>query len=349
MAEANMKIIDVDVHPRLPNPQVLRPYLRQPWTSHPLTPPTGGYAAPFPTTLPESVPPSGGPPASDPAHLARAWIEPNGIEYAVLTGTMFDVSVLLDPDHAAALASAYNQYMAEQWLPEHPAFRGSIVVAPQDAERAVQEIERMAANPKMACVVLGTAQPSLLGQRHYHPIYAAAQRHGLPVAVHLGADGAGASHPPTPAGYPAHYMEYELRASPSFMGHLISLLCEGVPERYPELKFAFLGSGVSWLPHLMWRLDKNFKGLRSTVPWLKRFPSEYLREQFRFSTAPLEEPDDPELMLKLFDMMGAEQLLMYAGDYPCADREHQHRVLDRLSPEAKRNIMYNNAKALYRL
>ncbi|MDF2724611.1 MAG: amidohydrolase, partial [Paenibacillus sp.] len=222
-------------------------------------------------------------------------------------------------------------------------------VATQDPSLAVREIDRMAERPEMAAIVLSTAQPALLGQRRFHPIYEAAARHGLPVAIHVGNDGAGSTPPPTASGYPTHFMEYHVRASQSFLGHIISLVCEGVPAKFPTLKFAILGGGVSWIPHLMWRLDKNFKALRSTAPWLTRFPSEYIRDHFLFSTNPLEEAYDPAHMLQLFEMFDAENALMYASDYPNAECNVQTDILSRLSPEAQQKIYYDNAKKLYRL
>jgi predicted TIM-barrel fold metal-dependent hydrolase len=188
-----------------------------------------------------------------------------------------------------------------------------------------------------------------LGQRRFHPIYEAASRHGLPIAIHLGIDGAGATPPPTPSGFPTHYMEYHLRATQSYLAHIISLVCEGVPEKYPSLKFVILGGGISWIPHLFWRFDKNYKALRSTTPWLKRFPSEYIREHFLFSTTPLEEPDDPQFLLDLFNMIDAENVLVYSSDYPSRDYDIQSKLLSRLSAEAQQKIYYDNAKKVYRL
>ncbi|MDF2720327.1 MAG: amidohydrolase [Paenibacillus sp.] len=110
-----------------------------------------------------------------------------------------------------------------------------------------------------------------------------------------------------------------------------------------------LGGGISWLPHLMWRLDKNYKGLRSTVPWLKRYPSEYIRDHFLFSTQPMEDSVNPEHMLKLFEMIDAENILMFSSDYPYYDNDIQTGLLNKLRPEARQKIYYDNAKKLYRL
>jgi len=74
--------------------------------------------------------------------------------------------------------------------------------------------------------------------------------------------------------------------------------------------------GFGWLPHLMWRMDKNFKALRSTLPWLKRLPSEYIIENIRVTTQPIEEPESPQQLLQLFEMLHAEKTLCFASDFP---------------------------------
>ncbi|WP_235941334.1 amidohydrolase family protein [Paenibacillus puerhi] len=347
------KVIDVDVHNQLKSFRDLLPYLPEPWRTQVaqsgIGMPDRGYPSPVGVLRKDCTPPSGGPAASDPDYLVKDLIMPFHIEYAILTGNLMDVSTMHDPDHAAAIASAYNDYLVAEWLPKHRSFRGSIVIGTQDPQLAVREIDRMAEHPEMAGIVIGSAQRALLGQRQFHPIYEAAQRHGLPIAIHPGGEGAGITPPPTPSGYPTRYLEYHTCLSQNYMAHLTSLVCEGVFEKFPELKFVCLEGGIAWLPHLMWRLDKNYKGLRSSVPWLKRMPSEYIRSNCMFSTQPIEEPDDPKHLLTIFDMIDAENILMFSSDYPHWDNDIPTEILKRLKPEARQKIFYDNAKKLYRL
>ncbi|WP_135546510.1 amidohydrolase family protein [Paenibacillus cymbidii] len=346
-------VIDVDVHNDLKSTLELAQYLPEPWKSRVQSAGVGmpghGYWSPVGVMRKDCLPPGGGPSASDPDYLVQDLVEPFGIKYAILTGNMTNITTMHDPDYAAAIATAYNDHIVADWLPKHESFRGSITVAPQDPQLAVREIERLAGHPQMVQVLMGSAQRAPLGQRQFHPIYEAAQRHGLPVTIHPGGEGAGGTPPPTPAGYPTRYLEWHTCLSQNFMAHLVSLVCEGVFEKFPRLKFVLLEGGVAWLPHLMWRLDKNYKGLRSSVPWLKRLPSEYIRDHCLFSTQPIEEPDDPKQLLSIFDMFDAENVLMFSSDYPHWDNDMPTEILKKLRPEARDKIFYANAAKLYRL
>jgi predicted TIM-barrel fold metal-dependent hydrolase len=133
------------------------------------------------------------------------------------------------------------------------------------------------------------------------------------------------------------------------MAHVNSLVCEGVFEKFPKLKFVAIEGGISWLPHLMWRMDKNFKALRSTVPWLKRRPSEYIREHVYLTSQPIEEPDDPKHLVQIFEMIGADKRVMFSTDYPHWDFDNPMMALPPMPKEMKRRVMGENAQELYNL
>ena len=109
-------------------------------------------------------------------------------------------------------------------------------------------------------------------------------------------------------------------------------------------------SGFTWMPSLMWRLDKDWKGLRREVPWVRRLPSDYIREHMRMSTQPIDAPPDQTQLLEIVDQLGSEEILMFSTDYP-----HHHSDqsadswLNALPDALKRNIMSENARAFYRL
>jgi predicted TIM-barrel fold metal-dependent hydrolase len=132
------------------------------------------------------------------------------------------------------------------------------------------------------------------------------------------------------------------------MSHLISIIAEGVFVKFPKLKFILTEGGVSWFSHVMWRMDKNFKALRSTVPWMKRLPSEYMLDHVRLTTQPMEETENADMLLNMLEMIHAEKTLCFATDYPHWDFDAPDVVLPRKVPdELRRRIMYENAAELY--
>jgi predicted TIM-barrel fold metal-dependent hydrolase len=136
-----------------------------------------------------------------------------------------------------------------------------------------------------------------------------------------------------------------------FQSQLTSLIVEGVFDRFPDLRVACLESGWSWLPGHLWRLDKEWKGLRREVPWVRRPPSEYVRQHVRFSLQPLDLPPDPALAAQLFAQLESPELVMFSTDFP-----HWHAtpseqaVAPGLVPDDLRpRILAENARAFYRL
>jgi predicted TIM-barrel fold metal-dependent hydrolase len=126
-----------------------------------------------------------------------------------------------------------------------------------------------------------------------------------------------------------------------------ALTKEGVFARLPALRFLVVEEGLSWVPHVMWRLDKDYKGNRSECPWLTRLPSEYIHDQIRYSTQPLDEPAKPEHLLQLLDMVDAAQTVLFASDYPHWDFDNPQAALTHVPAPLRERICVGNALDLY--
>ena len=202
-------------------------------------------------------------PKENPAHQPEACIEKHldvyDIDYAVLTGGPYAAAVHTNPDYASAYCSAFNDWTKDHWLSADPRFRASIHICPVDPQLAVKEIDRLGPDPAFVQVMMPAGARMPFGNRHYHPIYEACERHGLPVSVHFGGEGAGLAAPPTAAGYPTYYLEMRMARPQIAQAHVTSLVVEGVFEKFPDLHFIFVEMDTFWLPGLMWHLDLDWR------------------------------------------------------------------------------------------
>jgi uncharacterized protein len=346
-------LIDADIHNGIKHASDLLPYLAKPWHQQWLAAGSGvgqPYYSPVGVLRRDAIPDAGGFSGSDPAYMVKDHLDRYDIDYGILTGSGTpEMSLNPDLDYGNAVCSAYNDYLVEHWLSVSPRFKGSLMINHSDPAAAAKEIDRVGSHPDIVQVMMSSASRMLFGQRFYHPIYEAAERNGLPVAIHPGTEGRGISGPPTPSGYPSRYMEWHNILPANYMGHINSLVCEGVFEKFPTLKFVGIEGGIAWLPHLMWRMDKNYKALRDTTPWLKKLPSEYIRAHILLTTQPIEEPEHPEHLVQIFNMCGAEDMVMYSSDYPHWDFDHPKLALAPFPKDIRAKVQALNAIKLYNL
>jgi hypothetical protein len=288
-----------------------------------------------------------------------AYAYPRGVgaaapsSYAALAEHVPDVAVLncltgfethRNAYFAAAVASAINDWLREEFLSRDSRLRASLVVSTVSPDDAVSEIERVGEDPGFVQVLLPVRSDLPWGQKNNHAMFAAARAAGLQIALHAWGR---AGKAPTPSGFTTTYLEDYVGNQPIAQAQLLGFVSEGVFERFPDLRVVLTECGFAWLAPLLWRFDKDWKGVWREVPWVKRRPSEYVREHFRFTTAPVHLPSDPQALDQVLEMMGGAGSLAYASDYP-----HQHgdglpALLDRLSDELRRKVMYETAAELY--
>ncbi|SDT53079.1 amidohydrolase family protein [Jiangella sp. DSM 45060] len=292
--------------------------------------------------------PDGSAPGSDPAFSARQLLDTHGIDRAVLIGgEVLGLGALPDPDAAALIASAYNDWLAQTWLGADDRYRGTLVVGAQDPALAAREIRRAGRDERFVAVLLPLTN-ILMGERHYYPIYEAAAELGLPITVHPNSgEGIFRTSPPMAGGTPTYYVEWHTGLSQVFQANVISLVCHGVFERFPDLKVVVTEGGIGWIPDVVWRLDKNVKGLRDEVPWIKRLPSEYVADHVRFTTQPLPEPKRRSHLHALLEVARADRTLMFSSDYPHWDFDEPLHVLTALPPATRDRVKARNAIETY--
>jgi len=351
---SGLSLIDADVHNGLEDAKELIPYLPRYWAEHVrrhgLSIPGAGYTSPVGVSRQDARTDEGGGAGTSPAFMIKDHLDRYGIDYAVLTGAgMLSLSLHPDPDYANALSSALNEWTAAKWLAFSPRFRGSIIINHSDPLYAAGEIRKWAGRPQVSQVLMASGTNRLFGQRFFHPIYEAAAEAGLPVAVHPGSEGAGTAPNVTPAGRPTRYMEWHNILPINYMANINSLVCEGVFTKFPTLKFIAIEGGIAWLPHLMWRMDKNYKALRSQTPWLSELPSHIIRKHLYVTTQPIEEPEDPRHIQQIFEMIGAPHMILFSSDYPHWDFDNPRMALPPLSREWKERLFWRNASELYGL
>ena len=214
----------------------------------------------------------------------------------------------------------------------------------QSVEKAVAEIERCAQDKRFVQVLMLVMGDTPLGRRALWPIYEAAERLSLPVGIHAGS----AYHnPPTAVGWGSYHIEDYVGQAQAFQTQLTSLIVEGVFAKYPRLKMVMLESGVSWISPYLWRLHKFWRGVRMETPWVDRAPLELVRSNIRFSLQPFDAPPNEATLIRLFDHMQSDELVLFSTDYPHWQFDGQDALPEGLSPDLVRKIMIDNPHATY--
>jgi predicted TIM-barrel fold metal-dependent hydrolase len=351
-----LAVIDCDIHPQVQSPDELMQFLPDRWREYART--WGGfYRQALADTLshPRIAPdvaradayPPKGLPGSDLAFMQEQHLDANNVEYGMLMPLNRGPGNQRNLEFGAALSHAVNEWQLAYWTARDSRLRASIVVAQEDAEAAVQEINLRVGDASFVQIMLPPRALEPLGRKRYWPIYEAAVTHDLPIALHVSGINGFAS---TAGGYPSYYIEEHHSNVQGMQSLISSLVFEGVFERFPQLRIVLVEGGIVWAQALRWRLDKHWKHFRSELPHLKRPPSEYIRQHIWFTTQPLDEPERPEDLARVFQDIGCDKI-MFSTDYPHWDFDDPRFVLGKLGlpRDQMQRIFSGNASDFYSL
>jgi predicted TIM-barrel fold metal-dependent hydrolase len=343
--------VDCDLHPAMPSAKALLPYLDAYWRDQLVDRHIDRFAftlTSYPPNSPLSARPDwrqpDGAPGGDIDMIRRQARDPFGSRFAICN-VLHGAMALFNEDMAAAFCSAVNDWVAKELLDREPRLRASILVPTHNPELAVAEVERVAADRRFVQVLLFAMGEMLLGRRIYWPIYAAAEKHRLAIGIHAGST---YRHAPMASGWPAHRVEDYVAQSVAFESQLVSFLAEGVFQKFPALRLVLLESGFTWLPNLLWRTSKTWRGVRSEVPWIDRAPAEIIRERVRLTLQPVDAPaGDPAALGRTLEHIGSDRMLLFSTDYPHWHFDGDDVLPDGLSDDTIRRIMIDNPLETY--
>jgi predicted TIM-barrel fold metal-dependent hydrolase len=346
-------VIDCDVHETFNSITELLPYLNEEWHSY-ITELNYTASNRFPYVQianagrrKDALPEDGRAAGSDYNFLAKQLLDAYDMDYAILAGSVphYPATRPVQPMFSAALASAYNDWMINEWLVKDPRLLGTLqVTVPHNIRSAVEEIERLGDHPQIVQVMLPVLSHEGYGNEKYFPIFEAAAKHKLVIGLHQYA------MTETIFGFPPTYAEWHTGFPQAFMAQATSIIFAGIPERFPELQFVMIEGGFTWMPHVMWRMDQKWRSLRAEIPWVKRPPSEYVQNHFHCTSQPIEEPSDPRHLLNILEMIGSERFLLFASDYPHWDFDDPVRSLPSVFPnDLRERVLWRNAAEVYRL
>jgi predicted TIM-barrel fold metal-dependent hydrolase len=352
---ARPPIIDADGHV-LDREQDVRRYLQPPWDKRPG--PLFPIDQPWDTTLFGKLPEVSLPPeltyrhGLSPEEQVDLWhriMEHQGIEYAVCFPTRAGaVPHIRERDFQIAVARACNDHFAKEYNARSERVRCVGVLPMTYPEAAAEELHRAVTELGLISFeILTTGTSMALGDPIYDPIYAEAERLGVALCIHgtrSWAEEVGAQKLRT-------FAEVHAYAFPAALQlHFTSVLCQGVPVRFPNLRLAFLEIGVTWLPYYLDRLDEHWeKRGPEEMPHLAKPPSETAREAKLYFSI---EAGESQLAATV-DYLG-EQHFVYASDIPHWDNEFPESLEQlwehpTLSAAQKQKIMADNARALFGL
>jgi predicted TIM-barrel fold metal-dependent hydrolase len=296
--------------------------------------------------------PEEGMPGSDLDLIRKQLLDKYNIQLGVLQclspggQTLNPAGQALNPELGAALCSSLNDYQIERIVHLEPRLRLSMALTFESPDLAVEEIRRIGGDPAVISILGMSKTLEPMGSRKYWPIYEAAEDLGLPLQVHLSQGG---GHANTGTGWTSYHAEYHAGHVQSLQSQILSLILQGVFDRFPKLKIMFVEGNVLHFVPLLRRLDYHWSTLKSEVPHLKRKPSDYVKDHIWFSTQPIDEPQNPAHLQQMIEELGEDNVL-FASDYPHFDFDSPETVFPpSFSDELKQKIFRNNGKRFFEL
>jgi 5-carboxyvanillate decarboxylase len=274
-------------------------------------------------------------------------MDENGIDAQVLSLPAIGCEQL-EVEEATILTRKINDELSGV-IRKHPdRFIGLAEIAPQDPERAADELERAVKELGFkGAKVNSNIRGEYLDQKKYWPIFERAQRLDVPISLHPSIPSPRMVEP---------YADYGFMLAGPTLGfiaetslHAVRLILGGVFDEYPGLKI-ILGHMGEALPFWLSRIDILWQsqGLQSGLrPKMTRRPSDYVKDNFILTISGV---FFQPAFLCAYLALGADRI-GFAVDAPFESYKKAVDFMDSLSicDSDKEKIYHLNAERLFKI
>ena len=269
-----------------------------------------------------------------------------------------------EPELMLACVRAYNDFLGEWTAIGGERFVPIMALPFWNLDASLAEVER--------CIGLGhkgilfCGDPDRFGQPyladpHWNPMWSLAQEAGLTVNFHVGnSDEVGPSVPKNPfTGPQTQIIKDSVQMNSANSRHIVELITSGICERFPELNFVSVESGIGWIPYFLESLDwqwANFGPWREHPDFSLDRPSAYFHRQIYASFW-----FEQSCARMALDILGTTNVL-FETDYPhptcqfpgpatiaVRPREYLERAVGDLPEATLRAILHDNAARIYHI
>ena len=257
-----------------------------------------------------------------------------------------------DPLFSQAMCRVWNDWAWEVFGPYNDRLSPVAAIAPGDLEGAITEVRRTA---KLGFRALSLPCKPVWGAHDadhsnynlpvFDPLWAVIQDCDLPITFHVSTG----RDPRAARGNGGALINYAVHSLGPSMEPVANLCASGVLERFPQLRFGTVESGIGWVAWALGALDEAYRKHHMWVrPRLRQLPSETFRES-GFATF----QEDPA-GLQLAREHGLTHCFLWANDYPHHEGSWPHsaaaieRQMQNLNEAERADILGLNAARIFK-
>lgn len=174
-----------------------------------------------------------------------------GTDIQVMHTSLFGSSSMgaFSPEAEVALYRAWNRWVADSTKDARDRLRWSAMLPVQTMDEAVKELEWCVQHGACAVFTPPVGVFGLMTAPAYYPLYEAADRLNVPIAVHVGNANRAIADMFRPGMTPGASAFTTVKMFVIACAH--ALIYGDVQSKFPGLRWVFLEAGAGWIPHVL--------------------------------------------------------------------------------------------------